>query len=365
MSKVVARLVRSLPAITILLLFAMVPHLMYGTTPQNPKQKTDPPQKESSPDPEFLSALQAYKAQQYAAAQKQLEALVQKDPASFEINELLGLVYVVQGDQAKANPFLTKAVQVEPNVTEARTRLGTNLLALNRGDEAEVQFKKAVQLAPYDYDGNHNLGEFYIQTGKIATAIPFLKQAQAADPTAYNNGYDLALALDETGRLDEARQQLQKLISSQDSAELHGILGEVEEKSRNYLTSAAQYGQAAHMDPSEQNLMNWGAELLLHQTFAPAVDIFKAGTQRYPQSAQMYNGLGIALYGEGQTDDAVRAFFRADDLMPAEPLSMIFVGKTCDGASPELADQIRSRLEIFSTRTTIAPSSTTIWQFVG
>ena len=337
----------SVPAIGALILLLVSPRPAYPKTPKPGSPSVVRQQTENGMDPQFLSALRAYKAQEYAAAQKELEALVQKDAGNFEFNELLGLVYAAQGEQTKANRFLAKAVQIRPNLTEARTRLGTNFLALNQNDEAAIQFKKAVQLAPRDYNANHNLGEFYIQTGNIAAAIPFLQHAQESDPAAYNNGYDLALALDETGRLDEARQQLQRLISLRDSAELHGVLGEVEEKLRNYLASAAQYEQAASMDPSEQNILNWGAELLLHQTFAPAVEVFKAGTQHYPQSAQLYNGLGIALYGEGQTDDAIRAYFRAADLIPSEQLSMIFVGRACEGASPVLADQIRARLQSF------------------
>ena len=338
---------QSVPVIGALILLLLSPRHAYPESPKPGQQRVVRQQSESGTDPQFLSALQAYRTQKYATAQKQLEALVQKNADNFEINELLGLVYVAQGEQAKANRFLAKAVQIRPNLTEARTRLGTNFLALNQNDQAAIQFKKAVQLAPRDYDANHNLGEFYIQTGNISASIPFLQRAQESDPAAYNNGYDLALALDETGRLDEARLQLQRLISLRDSAELHGVLGEVEEKSQDYLASAAQYKQAARMDPSEQNILNWGAELLLHQTFAPAVEVFKAGTQRYPQSAQLYNGLGIALYGEGQTDDAIRAYFRAADLIPSEQLSMIFAGKACEGASPVLADQIRTRLQSF------------------
>jgi tetratricopeptide (TPR) repeat protein len=294
--------------------------------------------------------LRAYKAQQYAAAQKQLEELVQTADTSFQVNELLGLVYLAQGEQVKANRFLAKAVQLNPDLTEARTALATNLLALHRREEAEVQFKKAAQLNPRDYDANHNLGEFYIQSGKIASAIPYLRRAQEADSAAYNNGYDLALALEESGRLDEARQQLQHLISTNDSAELHSLLGEVEEKARNYLVSAAQYEQAARMEPSEQNILNWGAELLLHQTFAPAIEVFKAGAQRFPGSAQLQNGLGVAFYGAGQTDDAVRALFRASDLTPSDPLPLTILGKTCDAVSPALVDQIRSRLQSFLDR---------------
>jgi len=332
------------------ILLVMVQHQAYAANPAQSASESDRQQTNRGVDQRFLAALRAYKAQQYAAAQNQLEPLVQKNPGSFEVNELLGLVYAAQGERPKANRFLAKAVRLHPNLTEARTALATNLLALHRLDEAETQFKKVVELTPHGYDSNHNLGEFYIQTGKIASAIPFLERAQEADPSAYNNGYDLALALEQTGKLDEARQQLQHLISLHDSAELHNLLGETEEKSQNYLSSAGQYEQAAHMDPTEPNILNWGAELLLHQTFAPAIEVFKAGTQRFPESAQLLNGLGIAFYGAGQTDDAVRAFLRASDLTPSDPLPLVFLGKACDGASPPLAGQVRSRLENFLSR---------------
>ena len=166
------------------------------------------------------------------------------------------------------------------------------------------------------------------------------------------------MALDQAGKLDEARQQLEHLISSHHSAELYSLLGEVEEKSRNYLSAAAHYEQAARAEPSEQNILNWGAELVLHQTFAPAIEVFKAGMQRFPESAQLNDGLGIAFYGLGQTDDAVRAFFRASDLTPSDPLPVTFLGKACDSASPALADQIRSRLQNFVMRSPQNPELT-------
>ena len=322
-----------------------VPALASAAIPQESAANPQGRQIDDANNRRFLSALAAYKAEQYAAAQHELEPLVKSAPTSFEVNELLGLVYVAQGKQSEGNRFLATAVRLKPSVAEARTALATNLLALHRVDDAELQFKKVVQMDPQSYDANHNLGEFYIETGKIGSAIPFLKHAQEINPSAYNNGYDLALALEQTERFDEAREQLQKLISLRDSAELHSLLGELEEKSRNYVASAAQYEQAARMEPSEQNILNWGAELLLHQTFTPAIEVFKAGTQRFPESAQLYNGLGIAFYGVGQIDDAARAFFRASDLAPSNPLPLTFLGKACDGASPDLVAQIRSRLQ--------------------
>ena len=339
---------RSATAIGILTLLLMVLSLTPAVSQQS-AQHSDRQQTEDASNRRFRSALAAYKAQRYAVAQRELDLLVKSVPNSFEANELLGLVYVAQDKQEQANHFLAKAVQLRPNVAEARTALATNLLAIHRANEAEVQFKKVVEMEPQGYDANHNLGEFYIQTGQIASAVPFLKHAQEIDPTAYNNGYDLALALEQTGTLDDAREQIQRLISLRDSAELHSLLAEVEEESKNYVASAAQYEQAARVDPSEQNMLNWGAELLLHQTFAPAIEVFKAGTQRFAQSAQLLDGLGIAFYGAGQMDEAAHAFLRASDLTPSDPLPLTFLGKTCDGASAESAGQIRSRLQSFIT----------------
>ena len=331
------------------MLFSMSQFLTPAAVSQQSDQHPDRQQTHGATNRRFLSALAAYKAQRYAAAQGELEPLAKSAPDNFQVNELLGLVYVAQGKQQQANHFLAKAVQLRPTAAEARTALATNLLANHRANEAEIQFKKVAEMEPQGYDANHNLGEFYIQTGQIASAVPFLKHAQEIDPTAYNNGYDLALALEQIGALDEAREQIQRLISLHDSAELHSLLGEVEEKSKDYLSSAAQYEQAARMDANEQNMLNWGAELLLHQTFAPAIEVFKAGTQRFPQSPQLHDGLGIAFYGAGQMDEAVHAFLRASDLTPSDPLPLTFLGKACEGASADLAAQVRSRLHSFIT----------------
>lgn len=317
------------------------------TSGSGPSSVESSRQSEGSAKQPFAAALAAYQAQHYDQAQNILAPLARSNPSSFEINELLGLVFVAQGEDQKANPFLGKAVRLKPNVTEARTALATNLLRLHRTVEAESQFKKAVALAPLSYEPNHNLGEFYIQTGALSKAIAFLKRAQEIDPKAENNGYDLALACEKTGDLEQARRQLLFLMRFQDSAELHSLLGEIEEKSKNYLASAAQYEQAVRLDPSEQNLFDWGSELLLHQTFEPAVEVFKAGLVRFPQSARLQLGLGIALYGNGSYDDGASAFLHASDMNPSDPLPLTFAAKAYENLSPTMAEQVRSRLQTF------------------
>ena len=121
------------------------------------------------------------------------------------------------------------------------------------------------------------LGEFYIQSGKISEAAPFLERAQKINPASYDNGYDLSLAYAETGKLSDARQLVASLLKRKNTAELHNLLAQIEEKDGKFVAAASQFEFAAHMDPSESNLFDWGSELLLHRTLEPAINSLPGG----------------------------------------------------------------------------------------
>src|ERR1043166_2920657 len=217
-------------------------------------------------DGEFQQAVALYNKGKFSEAAVRLEGLLNAAPESFEIHELLGLVYSAQSQDVKANPHLEKAVRLNPNSAPARSNLAANLSRLGKSELALEQFKKAAEIEPQNFDTNHNLGEYYIHAGQIAKAIPFLGRAQQIDSSSYDNGYDLSLAYLLTGKIPEARQQVQDLLTKKNTAELHNLLGEILEKSGEFVAAAKEYETAAHMEPSEDNLFDWGRELLLHDT---------------------------------------------------------------------------------------------------
>ena len=272
-------------------------------------------------------------------------------PESFEVHELLGMVYSAESLDAKASPHLERAVRLKPESAEARTNYATNLVRVGKPQLAEAEFKKAVELDPKDYNTNHNLGEFYVQAGNIAQGATFLERAQRAKPDAYDNGYDLSLAYLETGRLSEARQEVTRLLKQdlqeKDAAELHNLLGQIEEKDGNFVPAANEFEAAAHADPSESNLFDWGSELLLHRTFDPAIEIFRQAAERYPNSPRLAIGLGMSLYSRGNYDDAVKALLKAADLNPSDPSCYYFLSKAYD-SSPGQAEDVIQRFRRFA-----------------
>ena len=113
------------------------------------------------------------------------------------------------------------------------------------------------------------------------------------------------------------------------------------------MAAANEFETAAHMDPSESNLFDWGSELLLHRTLAPAVEVFQHATERYPNSPRLAIGLGMALYSRGNYDEAVKALLQGADLDPSDPSCYLFLSKAYD-SSPSQADEVIQRFRRFA-----------------
>jgi len=305
------------------------------------------PQQSQDLDREFQAAVAQYDSGHYAEAAAKLENLVREAPESFEVHELLGLVYSAQSQDAKANEHLMKAVHLKPDSAPARTNLAANFARLGKFELAEEQFKKAVELEPRSFDTNHNLGESYVRSGKVAAAAPFLEKAQQINPSSYDNGYDLSLAYIQIGRLEDARRAIQYLLKQKNTAELHNLLGEVEEKDGKFVAAENEYETAAHMDATESNLFDWGSELLLHRTLGPAVEVFQQASSRYPASQRLMIGLGMTLYARGNYDDAVKSLLKAADLNPSDLGCYFFLSKAYD-SSPGQADDVIERFRRFA-----------------
>jgi len=288
----------------------------------------------------FRSAVSAYQSGRYAEAIAPLEKLVREVPENFEVRELLGLVYAAQSQDAKAHEHLAKAVRIKPNDVAARSNLAATYVRLGKMDLATEQFSKAVELDPNNFDTNHNLGEAYVRTGNVAKAIPFLETAQHVNAASYDNGYDLSLAYFVNGQVSEARNSVHQVLKVKNTAELHNLLGEIEEKDGNFVAAVNQFEAAAHLDPSESNLFDWAGELLLHRTLDPAVDVFRQAAERYPQSARIMVGLGTAYYARGNYDDAVKALIRGADLNPSDPRCYKFLSRAYDSSPSQAADVI-------------------------
>src|SRR6185436_18929396 len=106
-----------------------------------------------------------------------------------------------------------------------------------------------------------------------------------------------------TGRFDAARELVQRLLAVKENAELRNLLGDIDEAVGDHVAAAGDYQRAAHLDPTEDHLFDWGDNLLHLRAHADAIAVFKAAIRRFPESARLEVGLGIAQYAQGEHAD--------------------------------------------------------------
>src|SRR5208283_4084969 len=171
---------------------------------------------------------------------------------------------------------------------------------------------------------NYQLGAKLLHQEMAIDAVPYLETAHQMCPSDYSAGRDLVIAYGKSGSMQKAATIAQEILSHNDVAELHSLLGELYAERGDLRPAAEQYQQAAQLDPSEDNIFDFGTSLL---RFAgdSALRIFRFGVEKYPNSEKMHLGLGSALYEQGLIDEAVTEAYKASEINPtdAEPLELL------------------------------------------
>lgn len=202
--------------------------------------------------------------------------------------------------------------------------------------ESENELRAEAARTPGSFAANQRLGAFYLESGNYRQAVAPLEAAYRIDPTNAANSYDLATAYKDSGELGKARDTIYKTLSDTNTADLHRLMGDVEEEMGDSLEAVHEYETAVRLEPSEENYFAWGTELLLHRADQPAVEVFTQGSRRFPNSARMLAGLGAAFYAGDAYEAAAQRLCEAADLKPSDPAPYVFLGEMETAASAPL-----------------------------
>lgn len=218
-------------------------------------------------------------------------------------------------------------VRARDSLAKDTASLAKNAVAPAIDAAREKSLRELAERQPRDFTANHEFGQLLLATGRAREAIPFLQRAASQDPSNYGNAYDLALANAQAGNYAIARAEAQKLLATNDKADVHHLLADVDEKLGDSLEAVRHYERASELDSTEPHLFDWGAELLLHHAPEPAIEVFSKGTRLFPASVRILLGLGAAQFARGAYDEAIQEVCRASELNPADPIPYIFLGR--------------------------------------
>lgn len=278
----------------------------------------------------FQAAMAARDRGDTRTAESMLVSLRKRNPGNFAIDESLGMLLAQSSRYKEALPILQVATREAPASDAAHTNLGAAYFQLGRIEEASAELKTAVRLNPKNLTALKSLGQVWMELHQPERAADSYAAALKLDPGDMDVLESCAQARAAAGQLDAARELLNKMPGVEKSATAQSLLGDIEEKSGNFLAAANHYGLAAQLDPSEANAWVVGVEFLRHWTFPPAVQEFEAATTRFPASTRMRLGLGAAYFGNAQYPQAISVF--ADLLHESRDNALYaeFLGMSCN-----------------------------------
>lgn len=218
---------------------------------------------------------------------------------------------------AEAARAYRKAYELDPTSYATYLALVRSTLSAE-GASARTQFPPP----PSNLNASENLALGLIFAGHedFDQAIPWFEAALRLDPSNEVAILNLALAEKSLGKTGEAIDRLRKAMNDHPSAALSDALAGMEEESGQYLQAVASYQRAVELDPSkEQYYFDLGVEYLTHFTFGPASEVYRVGTQKFPESSRQFLGLGFSHYVVREYREAADAFTRALEIDPDSP----------------------------------------------
>jgi tetratricopeptide (TPR) repeat protein len=113
-------------------------------------------------------------------------------------------------DWAGAEREYRRALELNPNYSEAHHGYALYLTQLGRKDDAIAEIERAEELDPLTVAVRYSVGNVYVRVREYDRAITQFRENLDLDPSQFGSRLGLALALARTGRYDEAIREAQK-----------------------------------------------------------------------------------------------------------------------------------------------------------
>jgi tetratricopeptide (TPR) repeat protein len=240
---------------------------------------------------------------------------LQRNPASVDGLNLLGIIESDQQDYSNALAAFDKALKLSPNSTKTHNNLGDFFLSQKKPDLAEKEFRAVLRLDPGNRDGNYNLGMLLMARGAYLEAIPHFEKIR---PPNRESTFNLIRAYLQSKRTADALRTAQVLSDTNSSdVQVHFSLAVLLASEKQYKPAAFEFEKADALEPGTfEILYNFGQALLLGGDFPKADLELNRALKLQPESPDTLYLLALACKNESRPLDALNLLIHAHKIAP-------------------------------------------------
>ncbi len=241
-------------------------------------------------------------------------------PPQYYAQKCLSKSLLAEHDKTKLDKAISEcraAVQHDPTFVKSRLYLAYLLEQKKLGDGL-AEYKKAVELDPNDSDAHVNLGAALFNQKNLDGAIAEYKKAIELDPTNSATHNRLGTALFNQKNFDRAIAEYKKAIElDPTNSATHNRLGTALFNQKNFDRAIAEFKKAIELDPNNSDAYyNLGLAFVNQENFDGAIAEFKKAIELDPNNSDAHGNLGVALFNQKNIDGAIAEFKKAIELDP-------------------------------------------------
>lgn len=275
-----------------------------------------------------------------SAAASQMERALAGQPDDANLQLATAAAQLQAGYLPRAGK-LAAAAYNQTHAPEAGILLLQAQFASHSDIHATLSSLRSLSLPPEQELALHqHLAQLLVAHDDFADAAIDLARAAELDPTNSDLRYNLALAQFKSGSTKEALASAQKAKEIGDSADIEGLLGDIQENVGDSLAAIKSYQAAVALDPkSENHQLSLALEFIRHRNFEPAKLVLKQAEKSFPNSWRVQVALGMVEYFVGTKPAASQILLHAADLAPDPELAFRYLGdiELDESAAPDPA----------------------------
>ena len=232
----------------------------------------------------------------------------------------LGNSYLAINNNKQALASFIKAVEINPNLAEARANLGNMYLQEGNTEDAINEYRLALQLSPEDARVFNNLGNAYAQKDLIDQAIVQYNYSIKLDPNVADAYRNLSIMYNRKKLFDRSLVNIEKAISLEPkNHDLYLQKGEIYREKKECEKAILEFEKALQLKPDFAEAY-YRTGLCCKDTGQAEEEIsaYKRAISIKPDFVPAINGLGNAYFNKKMFDEALEQYKLAAKIEPGE-----------------------------------------------